>query len=268
MSVDRTAADRAAASSRFEDRIVFVTGAGSGIGQATAIRLAAEGAFLYITDLDDHGLKDTAAQCAEHGADVATQAMDVADEASVTAAVDACISSFGRMHCLCNAAGAVVFGDLEKTTLEQFRLLVDVNLLGTFLTTRAAMRHLVETRGNIVNISSTAAVEGVGLAAAYGATKGGVSSFSRGVAAEFGARGVRCNTIVPGSIAPARMAGEHVPTSVDLWVTGRHEPISGTPPLARIASVVAMVASDDGAHLNGAEIRVDGGWLTALGPSQ
>lgn len=260
MSIDRSIADRAPDPSRFEDRILFVTGASSGIGRATAIRLAAEGACLYLTDPGGDGLKDTAERCAEQGADVVTHILDVSDVTSVTEAINTCVSSFGRLDCLCNAADVVVVEHLEKTTVEQFRSLVDVNLLGTFLTTRAAIPYLIETGGNIVNLSSTVAVEGAGLMAAYGATKGGVSALSRGIAAEFGARGVRCNTIISGRMSSPAQAEGRTPASVDLSISGRYPLIPVAPPLARIAAVIAMVASDDGAYLNGTEIRVDGGW--------
>lgn len=262
MSVDHTALDSAVPLQRFEDQIVFVTGAGSGIGRATALRLAAEGAFLYLADLDEDGLKDTAESCVEHGADVAAHPLDVSDEMSVNDAIDACVGAFGRIDCLCNAAGVVILEHLEKTTVEQFRLLVDVNLLGSFLTIRAAIRHLVETRGNIVNVSSIAALAGVGLATAYGAVKGGVGALSRGVAVEYGGRGVRCNTVVPGRVALPVRSDARNPAHIDVSILGRHAPMPEAATPAMIAAVIAMVASDDGAHLNGSEIRVDGGWLS------
>lgn len=247
---------------RFEDRSVFVTGAGSGIGQATAIRLAAEGACLYLTDLDEDSLKETAERCAEHGADVAVRTLDVSDEAGVYEAVAACVEGFGRLDCICNAAAVVILEPFETTTIEQFRRLVEVNLVGTFLTTQAAVPHLVETRGNVVNISSTSALAGVGFAAAYGATKGGVSALTRGIAVEFGSRGVRCNTIVPGRVEMTTTEATWMQAEPDLSTLGRQGPVPGAATPAMIASVVAMVASDDGAHMNGSEIRVDGGWLS------
>lgn len=262
MATHGTDADVADALQRFEDRTVLVTGAGSDIGRATAIRLAAEGASLYLTDLEEKGLKETAERCVQHGADVATRILDVSQEAAVNSAVAACMDTYGRLDCLCNAAGVVILEQFEKTTVEQLRFMVDINLLGTFLTTRAAMPYLIEAGGNIVNISSTSALAGVGFAAAYGATKGGVSALTRGIAVEFGSRGVRCNTIVPGRVATTPSAAAGSQTGIDLSTLGRNGSMPGAATSATIAGVIAMVASADGAHMNGSEIRVDGGWLS------
>ena len=143
---------------RFDDKRVFVTGAASGIGQATAARLASEGASLYLTDLNESGLADTAAQCAELGSDVEIRKLDVSDEAAVIAAIADCASTLGGIDVVCNIAGVLLLEHFEKTTVDQFNFLVNVNFLGTFLTCRAAMPYLIESGGNIVNTSSTSAL--------------------------------------------------------------------------------------------------------------
>ena len=124
---------------RFDNKRAFVTGAASGIGQATAVRLASEGASLYLTDLNEDGLGDTAAQCVELGANVETRKLDVSDEAAVNAAIEDCASRLGGIDVVCNIAGVLLLEHFEKTTVDQFNFLVNVNLLGTFLTSRAAM---------------------------------------------------------------------------------------------------------------------------------
>jgi len=239
-----------------------VTGAASGIGQATAVRLASEGASLYLTDLNEDGLADTAAQCVELGADVETRKLDVSDEAAVNAAIEDCASRLGGIDVVCNIAGVLLLEHFEKTTVDQFNFLVSVNLLGTFLTSRAAMPYLVESGGNIVNTSSTSALGGAGYGAVYGATKGAVSALTRGIAVEFGKKGVRCNAVVPGEVATAMTAAPKLPEDPDVTIMARQGPLNGAATPDQIASVIAMLASDDGAYINGAEIRADGGGLS------
>lgn len=239
-----------------------MTGAESGIGQATAVRLASEGASLYLTDLNENGLADTAAQCAELGADVESRKLDVSDEAAVIAAIEDCASRLGGIDVVCNIAGVLLLEHFEKTTVDQFNFLVNVNLLGTFLTIRAAMPYLVESGGNIVNTSSTSALAGAGYGAVYGATKGAVSALTRGIAVEFGKKGVRCNAVVPGEVSTAMTAAPKLPEDPDFTLMARTSPLNGAATPDQLASVIAMLASDDGAYINGAEIRADGGGLS------
>ncbi len=248
---------------RFEGKRVFITGAASGIGQATAVRMASEGASLYITDLNEEGLADTAAQCVAYGAEVVTRRLDVADEAEVNAAIEDCASRLGGIDVVCNIAGVLLIEHFEKTTTEQFNFLVKVNFLGTFLPCRAAMPHLIASKGNIVNCSSTSALGGAGYGAVYGGTKGAVSALTRGLAVEFGGKGVRCNTIVPGDVATSMTAKPKLPDEPDFSIMSRSNPLDGqSAKPEQIAGVIAMLASEDGSYINGAEIRADGGGLS------
>ena len=157
-------------------------------------------------------------------------------------------------------AGVLLLEHFEKTTTEQFKFLVDVNFLGTFLTNRAAIPHLIESGGNIVNCSSVSALAGQAYATVYGASKGAVSALSRGLALEYAKRGVRCNTIIPGVVATPLTAAPKVPEDIDATLMGRINGEVTTPD--KIAGAIAMLASDDGAYINGAEIRADGGGLS------
>ena len=248
---------------RFAGKRVFITGAASGIGQATAVRLASEGASLYLTDLNEEGLAETTAQCVAHGAVVETRRLDVADEAAVGAAIEDCASRLGGIDVVCNIAGVLLLEHLEKTTTEQFNFVVNVNFLGTFLTCRAAMPYLIASGGNIVNCGSTTALAGAGYSAVYGASKAAVCALTRGIAVEFGKKGVRCNNIIPGEVATPMVTQPKLPDDPDFTLLGRMVPLTGqnaTPD--QIAGVIAMLASDDGAYINGADIRADGGGLT------
>ncbi|MCA0932854.1 SDR family oxidoreductase [Lutimonas saemankumensis] len=250
---------------RFEGKKVYLTGAASGIGQATAIRLASEGASLYLTDLNEEGLAGTAEQCKKYGAKVVTAKLDVSSQTQVKATIADCTKQLGGIDAVLNIAGVLLIEHFEKTTLEQFDFLVNINIKGTFMVCQEAMPHLLASGGNIVNCSSSSAYCGVGYGVLYGATKGAVSAMTRGIAVEFAKKGIRCNTIIPGEVSTSMTAQPAMPDpeSLDFSLMSRGNPLTGqaaTPD--QIASVIVMLASEDGAYINGAEIRADGGGLS------
>ena len=246
---------------RFDGKVAFVTGSAAGIGRATALRLASEGASLYLIDLAVEGLEATAKQCAELGAAVAHARCDVTREVEVRANVQACVDRFGRLDALCNIAGIILLQHFEKLTVEQFRRVLEVNLVGTFMLCQAALPHLLATRGAIVNTSSTSALAGLPYGSAYGTSKGGVSALTRTLAVEFGKKGLRCNAVNPGSIQTAMSGDGILPEDADMRLMARTMSISKPKGPEVVAAVIAMLASDDGIHINGEEIRVDGGTL-------
>lgn len=246
---------------RFDGKVAFVTGAAAGIGRATALRLASEGASLFVIDLALEGLEETAKRCEALGSAVAYARCDVTREAEVRAAMQACVDRFGRLDALCNIAGIIVLQHFEKLTVEQFRRVLEVNLVGTFMLCQAALPHLLATRGAIVNTSSTSALAGLPYGSAYGTSKGGVSALTRTLAVEFGKQGLRCNAVNPGSIQTAMSGGGILPEDADLRLMARTMSLSKPMGPEVVAGVIAMLASDDGIHINGEEIRVDGGTL-------
>jgi len=246
---------------RFDGKVAFVTGAAAGIGRATALRLASEGASLHLVDLAVEGLQETARQCEALGASVAHARCDVTREAEAQANVQACIDRFGRLDALCNIAGIILLQHFQKITVEQFRRVLEVNLVGTFILCQAALPHLLAARGAIVNTSSTSALAGLPYGAAYGTSKGGVSALTRTLAVEFGKQGLRCNAVNPGSIQTAMSGDGILPGDADMRLMARTMSISKPMGPEVVAGVIAMLASDDGIHINGEEIRVDGGTL-------
>ena len=246
---------------RLEGKVAFITGAAAGIGRATAERFAQEGASLYLVDVAAEGLEETAKRCEAAGADVASALCDVSNEGEVRSNVAACVERFGRLDTLCNIAGILLLDHFGNITADQFRRVLEVNLVGTFLLSQAAMPHLIESKGSIVNTSSTSALSGMPYGAAYGTSKGGVSALTRTLAVEFGKKGVRCNAINPGSIKTAMMGGDALPEDADQRLVMRAMSLGPPRGPEVVAATIAMLASDDGIHINGEEIRVDGGTL-------
>ena len=247
-------------SRRFDGRGVLVTGAASGIGRATALRLAEEGASLVLADLDEPGLARTAEAC-EGGGAVHVQRCDVSDERSVSDLVARAVEELGGLDVLCNVAGILAFEDFRNTTLEQWNRILAVNLTGTFLVCREALPHLLERGGNIVNTASTAALAGHPWTAPYSASKGGVLALSLTLAVEFGKLGVRCNVVAPGSIETPIQDAFRLPEGADAKLLHRIMALDRMRGPETVAGAIAFLASDDGAHVNGEVLRVDGGTL-------
>ncbi len=246
---------------RFEGKVALITGAASGIGRATAERLASEGASLFLVDLAKEGLEESVKRCVAAGAQVESAPCDVSREEQVNDAVARCVDRFARLDVLVNVAGILLLAHTHETTLAQWQKILDVNLTGTFLFCRAALPHLLASRGNIVNTSSTSAINGMPYGAAYGASKGAVLALTRALAVEYGGKGVRVNAICPGSIKTPMGSGGNLPKDVNWELLKRAMPLDKPRGPEVVASVVAMLASKDGEHINGESIRMDGGTL-------
>ncbi|MET7769254.1 SDR family oxidoreductase [Nocardia sp. NPDC005366] len=250
---------------RYEGRRVYVTGAGSGIGQGIALRLLDEGARLVAADIDAAGLAITADKAGDAADRLRTVEVNVADPASVTAATAQALEFLGGVDVLVNAAGILRPARTHEMPLEVWNQVITVNLTGTFLVTQSALPALVDSgHGVVVNMSSTAAFSAAPYLAAYAASKGGVNSFTHAIALEYAKQGLRAVNIVPAGITSGITTTSILdqPEGVDYtlfarltgWLNGG---ALGSP--EDIAGVVAMVASEDGRYMTGTEIRVDGG---------
>jgi NAD(P)-dependent dehydrogenase (short-subunit alcohol dehydrogenase family) len=247
---------------RFEDKVALIAGAASGIGRATAERLAEEGAALVLTDVQAQRLEESAKLARERGAEVEAVLCDVSDADAVASAVRRTVERFEALHVLCNSAGILEFGHTHEFRLEDWNRILAINLTGTFLTCRAAIPHLLETGGAIVNIASTAALAGHPWTCAYSASKGGVLAFTYGIAIEYGKQGLRANAVCPGSVSTPMIDAFQLPEGADRKLVNRIMPLDQFRGPETVASAIAFLASEDAAHINGTAVRVDGATLS------
>ena len=246
---------------RFEDKVVLVTGAASGIGRASAERMASEGARIACVDLQAEALERSAERVRKLGSEALALVCDVSDPAAVRETVARAVSELGGLDSLCNIAGILHFDHTHELSLEKWSRVLAVNLTGTFLMSQTALPHLLAGGGNLVNMASTAALAGHAWTAAYSASKGGVLSFTRTLAVEYGKQGLRANSVCPGSVSTPMHQVFRLPDGADPKLLERIMPLDEFRGPEAAAAVVAFLASDDAAHINGEHIRVDGGTL-------
>jgi len=247
---------------RFTDKVVLVTGAASGIGAAVARRIAQEGGKLAVVDIQLDAARKIAEELRATGGEALALACDVSDASAVRASVEQTVAHFGRLDGLCNSAGILKFENTIDIALEDWQQVLAVNLTGTFLMCQAALPHLLESKGAIANIASSSALMGQPWSAAYAASKGGVVSLTKTLAIEFGRKGVRSNSLCPGGIDTPIQKAFAFPEGCDQSLLKRILPFNGMKYPDSVASAVAFLLSDDADHVNGVELRIDGGTLS------
>ncbi|HTQ20043.1 SDR family oxidoreductase [Mycobacterium sp.] len=258
---------------RLEGRRILVTGAASGIGQSTVLRLLDEGASVLAADVMADGLEQTRARADEAatGDRLTTMQMDVSNEDSVVDGVCLAVQTLDGLDALVNAAGILRAAHTHETGTELWNQIIAVNLTGTFLVVREALPALLgNQRSTIVNFSSTSASFAHPYMAAYAASKGGVQAFTHSLALEYARDGLRAVCVCPGSIKSGitDATGGYIPQDADWKLFTRLMPILPTTEKSSgagmadprvVAGVIAMLVSEDGAFITGTEIRIDGG---------
>jgi len=247
---------------RLKDKVAIITGAASGMGAADARLFAAEGATVLVTDILEEEGKAVAAQCVAAGGKAAFERLDVREPGDWKRVADLTIARYGKWDVLVNNAGMSGAGFPDVTDLDVYYQLMDTNLKGVFLGIRAAVPHMKDRGGSIINLSSISANTGTfGLHIAYGASKGGVRALTKSAAVQFGPHNIRVNSIHPGVMPPMRSnrnptgpnaSSNRLMPRIPLGRAGRAE---------EVANAALFLASDESSYITGLEVHVDGGFL-------
>jgi len=252
---------------RLEGKIALVTGVGNarGLGAATARRFAQEGAIVHVSDLDLRGVEAIAQHIRAAGGRAEVHGQDVTSEAGWDEVIASIENSHGRLDVLVNNAGIAVLKMLDQLTGDDWRRQTSVNLDSVFYGTQraVALMRKVGEGGSIVNISSIAGLIGVPAGAAYNAAKGGVRIFSKVVALECAADGIRCNSIHPGLMDTAMLDVARTDNGEALKLMAAGVPLGRLGSPLDIANMALFLASDEAGYITGAEFVVDGG-VTAM----
>jgi NAD(P)-dependent dehydrogenase (short-subunit alcohol dehydrogenase family) len=246
---------------RFEGRSVFVSGAASGIGRATAERFGREGGRVACADVNLRGADETASTIRAAGGEAIALPCDVTSPGAVTEAIAEAVRRHGGLHTLANVAGIGFFRRTTETTLEEWSRMIAVNLTGQFLTCKEAIPHVLKAKGAIVNTGSVAGLKSHPYSAAYCASKGGVVQLTRALAVEYGRKDVRINCVCPGGVETPLIGQFTLPEGVSQAALTRIMPLGRMGRPEEVAGTIAFLASDDATYINGATIVVDGGMI-------
>ena len=240
-------------------KAALVTGAASGLGRAAAIKLAEVGANVCIVDMNEAGLDETAALLSVSGGEVLIHATDLSDPDNCRPAVDAAVAKFGRLDALCNVAGIIKFSNSHETPRSDWDRTIAINLTAPFLLSQAAIPHLLETNGAIVNVASTAAFVGEAYVAAYCASKAGLVQMTKAMAMEYVRKPIRINAVAPGGMITNIANDMTMPQGVEYDLIQRFSGLRGVVEVEDVADAILLLASDAGRGYHGSCITIDAG---------
>ena len=242
---------------RLLDKVAIITGSARGIGQATALKFASEGAKVVVCDLDIKGVDEVVAQIKKTGGKAIGFVVNVTNKASIATMVEAVMLNYGRIDVLVNNAGIVDDALFRKMTDEQFERVIDINLKGTYNCARAVVDIMIaQNAGVILNASSVVGVYGNFGQTNYAASKFGVIGMAKTWARELGRKGIRANAVCPGFVETTIL--KSIPEKVMQAMIDR-VPLGRLAKPEEIANTYAFLASDEASYINGAVIEVSGG---------
>lgn len=250
---------------RLEGKVAFVTGGGSGIGEATARRFAAEGATVVICGRRKELLDAVAADIVAQGGKGDAVQVDVSNEDQYVAAINAAAQRHGRLDVFVNNAMFYSVGTVDRTSTEAWHSNFSTTVDGTFWGTRTALNVMKKQPGggSIVNVSSICGLYGAAWMAGYSAAKAAIINFSRAVAAEAGARNIRCNVVIPGTVETPPMV-EMLKSEKARRNTEKLIPMRRVGRPEEVANAILFLASDEASYVTGASLSVDGGQASTL----
>jgi len=246
----------------FAGKVVLITGGGRGLGQAAARIFASRGADLFLVDIREDLLAETRAELEKHGVKVRTHVTDIAQRDNCFKAVAAAIEAFGKLDVLCNIAGIVRFHRVPEIPEDEWQRLLAVNLSAPLYFSQAAIPHLLESHGNIVNVGSQAAQMGTAYIVAYSATKAAVVHLTRSMAMEYMKQPIRINAVCPGTMRTGIGEGVTRADDLDLELMARYQGFRPVNEPSEVAELIVFTASDRASAVHGAVLTADGGVTT------
>jgi meso-butanediol dehydrogenase/(S,S)-butanediol dehydrogenase/diacetyl reductase len=244
---------------RFDGKKAFLTGAGSGIGRATALKLSSEGAAVVGFDVNADALAETGQLVTDAGGVFHASAGDVRSRDVCHQAIDAAADNLGGLDIVVNIAGIARAEHMVDVTEEQWHQMLDINLSGVFFISQAAIPHLLKTKGSLINIASNAGLMGQAYTVAYCATKGAVVNMTKAMAMEYVKEDIRINVVAPGGVLSNLTMGFQMPDDVDFDLMGRYTATRGMLDPMELANAIAFVASDEASGMHGSVMSVDAG---------